>query len=356
MKDIINAYTTLGHPAAFSGIGNVARETGLSKKYVIHTLNSIPTYTIKRGGRKPKHYNPYYVWKTRKNIQIDLVDYASPKLQSIVRANNGYKYLFCVIDGFSRYAWVEPMKDKREQTCITTFNKILKDMIIKPQRVISDRGSEFTSQGFKQNLKSLNIKPIYANYKAGTVERFQRSLQSLITKYQKYSGSKKCIDKLPLILQTYNNRRHRIIAMSPTQAEQLSNKKEVIKSLKKYYQTIKQKKPKFQIGDKVRVQTQKGAFGRGYDDIFTHQIFNISNINRTVPIPMYSLTTFDGEENIIARFYADELQAVTGFPFEITNIIKRIQTSQGIIRFFVKLKVDNKYLFAWIKSSDLVET
>ena len=38
--------------------------------------------------------------------------------------NNGYKYLLVVIDIFSRYAWVEPLKDKTAKE-IDAFDKRL---------------------------------------------------------------------------------------------------------------------------------------------------------------------------------------------------------------------------------------
>ena len=40
--------------------------------------------------------------------------------------NDGYKYLLAVIDIFSRYGWVEPIKDKTAIQVISAFDKILK--------------------------------------------------------------------------------------------------------------------------------------------------------------------------------------------------------------------------------------
>ena len=39
--------------------------------------------------------------------------------------NNGYKYLLIVIDIFSQYAWVEPLKDKTASQIVNAFDKIL---------------------------------------------------------------------------------------------------------------------------------------------------------------------------------------------------------------------------------------
>ena len=40
---------------------------------------------------------------------VDLAD-----MQSLCKYNGGIKYLLCVIDFFSKYDWVVPIKDKKE--------------------------------------------------------------------------------------------------------------------------------------------------------------------------------------------------------------------------------------------------
>ena len=318
-------------------------------------LESINTYTIKREAKKPRHYNPYYVWEKRKLIQIDLIDYSSPKLKTIVSSNYGYKYLFCAIDTFTRYAWVLPMKDKTNTTCVETFNRLLLQMGTAPQRILSDSGSEFKSELFQKNLKKHRITPIFANYKAGTVERFQRTIQSLITKFQKHNNTKSFIKQLPLILKSYNSRYHRIIKMSPRDAEKIENRFKLRANLRLYYNRAVTKQSRFSIGDKVRVQRQQGKFARGYDDIFSHEIFNISEVNETLPVPMYSLTSFDGENEVRARFYGTELQKVSGEPFEIIGILKKEKATDGTIRYFAEVTVNDDKLLAWIKAADILE-
>ena len=345
MNDFALAYLTPGNPFAFSGITNLRSKF----KDVESRLESIDSYTIKREAKKPRKFNPYFVWEKRKHLQVDLIDFSAPKLKKISFANKRFRYLFCAIDGFSRFAWVVPMKNKKELTCINALNHIIEQMKIAPQRIISDRGSEFTSKGFINNLEKHGIKPIYANFKAGIVERFQRSLQSLISKYQKHYKTKNFISVLPSIVKTYNSRRHRIIGMSPEKAELDSNRDAVRTALEKYYnESYVKKQPKFSIGDKVRVQRQRGAFGRGYDDIFSDEIYNISRINITLPIPMYSLTSFDGYEEILSRFNESELQRVSGSPLKIVDIIKTEKDPSGRIRKYAQVAVNNKLLYAWV--------
>lgn len=350
----MSKYFTLGHPSAFSGIDAINRHGTLKNKNIIaKELESNETYTIKREAKRPRAYNPYYVWEKRKHLQIDLIDYSA--LKSVFNANRGFKYLFCAIDGFTRYAWVKPMKNKTDKVCVKTFNDILSEMgTPPPQRVVSDRGSEFTSELFLNNLRRLNITPVFVNYKAGIVERFQRSLQSLIAKYQHKANKKNFVDVLPLLLQTYNTRYHRTIKMPPQEAEKDINRFKIRAHLRKKFDKVKKKRPRFSIGDKVRVQKQTTKFSRGYDDIFTKQIFNVSKINYSLPIPMYSLTSFDGEEEIIANFYEQELQRVSGQPFEIRQILKKERLpGKGEFRVYAKVHINGEPFYAWIKEKHL---
>ena len=44
-----------------------------------------------------------------------------PDMQSLSKFNNGYKYLLCAIDLFSKYAWLIPLRDKNGITLILSI-------------------------------------------------------------------------------------------------------------------------------------------------------------------------------------------------------------------------------------------
>ena len=48
-------------------------------------------------------------------------------MQPLSKYNKGIKYLLCVIDFFSKYAWVIPIKDKKGTSIVNAFKKILND-------------------------------------------------------------------------------------------------------------------------------------------------------------------------------------------------------------------------------------
>ena len=45
-------------------------------------------------------------------------------MQLISKCNKGIRYLLCVIDLFSKYAWVVPLKDKKGVTIVNAFQSI----------------------------------------------------------------------------------------------------------------------------------------------------------------------------------------------------------------------------------------
>ena len=78
--------------------------------------------TIKKF-RKRKVYSSF-----RDNIWgVDLAD-----MQLLSKFNKGFRFLLCVIDIFSKYAWVIPLKDKKGISIVNAFRKILKESNRKP--------------------------------------------------------------------------------------------------------------------------------------------------------------------------------------------------------------------------------
>ena len=61
-------------------------------------------------------------------------------MQSLSRKNKGIKYLLCVIDLYSKYAFVIPLKDKKGITVTNGFNKIIKQCNREPNKIWVDQG------------------------------------------------------------------------------------------------------------------------------------------------------------------------------------------------------------------------
>ena len=69
-------------------------------------------------------------------------------MQLTSKFNKGFRFLLCVIDIFSKYAWVVPLKDKKGVSIVDAFQKILDDSNKKPNKTWVDKGSEFYNNSF----------------------------------------------------------------------------------------------------------------------------------------------------------------------------------------------------------------
>ena len=124
----------------------------------------------------------------------------------------------CVIDIFSKYACVVPLKDKKDISIVKAFQIILKQSNNrKPNKIWVDKGSEFYNASFKKWLQDNDI-VIYSTHNEGksvVAERFIRTLKSKIYKYMTSISKNVYINKLDDIVNEYNNTYHTTIKMKP---------------------------------------------------------------------------------------------------------------------------------------------
>ena len=92
----------------------------------------------------------------------------------ISKFNKGFRFLLCVIDIYSKYAWVILLKDKKGITITNTFEKILKEPNRKPSKISVDKGSEFYNRSMKSWLEKNDI---HNEGKSAVDERFIRTLK-----------------------------------------------------------------------------------------------------------------------------------------------------------------------------------
>ena len=97
--------------------------------------------------------------------------------------NKGFRFLLRVIDIFSKYAWVVPLKNKKGVRIVNAFPKILKQSTRKRNKIWVDKSSDFYNSSFKNWLQDNDI-VIYSTHneeKSVIAERFIRTLKNKIT-------------------------------------------------------------------------------------------------------------------------------------------------------------------------------
>ena len=215
------------------------------------------------------------VWGVDDTWFADLVD-----IQSFSKHNDGVKYLLNVIDVFSKYALSVPLIDKTCRNMIRTFDTIVGKR--KPSKMWVDRGGEFYNRTMDRWLEENGIER-YSTYnegKAVAVERFNRTLKTRMWKYMSanntYRYINRYIDVLDELLRKYNTSYHRSIRITPTRASDKRNESTVWNHL--YGDAADPIKPKFKVGDRVRISKKKTTFEKGYTPNWTEEVFEITHV------------------------------------------------------------------------------
>ena len=300
--DLKKFYLDPKFPGSYSGAYKFYQEVKnihpkVTLKKVNEFLKSQDAYTLHKRTRKPK-FRRTLVFKPKDLWQIDLLD-----MQKYSKENDGYRYICVIIDCFSRYVWVKPLKNKTGKATVKALALLL--MNERPKLIQADQGTEFFNRDVKRMLEAFGPKlyHTYTDKKAAIVERVQRTLRGRLGRLFTKRGNFKWIDKIDDIVTAYNNTHHSSIKMKPADVDEEHIANIFFNSLPNLKKTIK-----FSNGDRVRILIKKNQFAKEFEKSWSEEIFKIKRIQNTNPIT-YLIEDLDGED-IIGGFYTEELQAL----------------------------------------------
>ena len=245
------------------------------------------------------------------------------------------------------------MKDKKTERVSLAFDTILKKSKRKPEKLWTDKGSEFISKHFKDFLKRHNITLYHTQNeeKSSVVERWNRTMKNKMWKMFSANNNTIYWDKLDKLVDDYNNRKHSSIKMSQTEASKKENEKQVFTNLYEDEIFLKPKTPKFSIGDKVKLSKYKRrVFDKGYTPNCTEEVFMIDKINSTKPVT-YNVVDLLGEK-VEGSFYEKELQKAKQQTFRIEKVVRRDNKKKKAL---VKWKGYSDKFNSWVNFKDLVD-
>lgn len=260
--------------------------------------------------------------------------------------NRGYRFLLTIIDTFSKYAWAEALKSKTAKDVTLAMKKVFA-MGRKPKNLQTDDGKEFFNTQFQGLMKENNINhySTFSVLKASIVERFNRTLKQMMWKEFSYHGSYKWIDNFKSLIKQYNNNYHRTIKMRPNEVNK-TNEENLLKTCYNHLKIFN--KPKFKVGDNVRISKYKHVFEKGYTPNWTTEIFKISQVRNTNPTT-YLLEDFQG--NVIkGGFYENELLKTK---YTDVYLVEKVLKRKGDKAFVKWLGFPNEHN-SWIKIDDIL--
>ena len=237
-------------------------------------------------------------------------------MQAFFKFNRGVRYLLAVIDIFSKYGWLIPLKDKTGKSVASASKTIFEER--KPEKMRVDKGKEFYNKDVKDLIELYSTEN---EEKSSVVQRWIRTIKEKMWKYFLAKSTNVYMNVLSDLVKEYNNTRHSSIKMTPVKASKKENELTVWRNLYPEHLEIHDIKPKFYFGDKVRISKKKKTFEKGYTTRWTEEIFTTVEVKHTSPIT-YKIADLNGEE-IKGTFYEPELQKTSQELFRIEKVIKR---------------------------------
>lgn len=322
-------YYDVGHHAGLSSVSKLhaaasLKLPGLTREQVDEWLRGETVHTLHRQARRNFPRNPVVAHCIGEWCQSDLVD-----MQAYSKTNKGYKYILTFIDVFSKRATAVPVKSKSMHQVAAALERILAQFVC--FNLLVDRGKEFKNSAVHAVMEKHGIRLKFSYntaIKASVCERFNRTLRTKMHKYFTYKGTRRYVDVLQSLLDSYNHSYHRSIGMRPVDVTPensaivfqrlygCSNEREMILS-------GPQEKQKFKEGDVVRVRYHLQPMDKSYFPLFTDQTFTVATVIRDYPHFTYKLRNW--RDKVLERkFYDHDLFRVSGdVRYRIEKVLKR---------------------------------
>lgn len=280
----------------------------LKRPEIVNFLRKQDGHSLFRHARWVFPRNRVYSAGPRYLAHADLIDLSHKK-----KSNYGFSYILVCIDCFTRYAFVEALRSKSGLDVSRGLAKIFARSG-RYLRLCVDRATEFYNDHTYRVLghyKTLMYSP-KASQKVSLAERFVRTFRRVLAAKMQQNKTKRWASSkmLAQVLNTYLNRRHRMIGMSPRQAENPRNLERLCRVNFAHMNGTRRQKPKFELDECVRLQKPKLPFRKGFYETYSRKRYRIMAIDQDYPIPMYTLSEILRNGTlvpIVGKFYAHNL-------------------------------------------------
>lgn len=337
-------YYSANNPGSLGGVMKLWNE---AKKHqpklriedVKNWLSGEDTYTLFRKAKRKFPRLKILVDRLDEQWQADLMD-----MSWFSKENDDVKYLLVVVDVFSRFAWVECLRNKNGRTVSAALRKIFSKGR-KPEKLQTDQGKEFLNRFFRELMQEMKINHFTSTddqIKCAIVERLNRTLRARIYRFIFFTNSNRYVDSIDDIVEGYNESFHRSIKTTPSEVSDETfflNEQEKVENLGR----------PLKKGDLVRIQRKKGSFEKGATSNWKNEIFRITKIKRAPNTFIYRLEDLMGEPITSVHYPSEVMKVIEPKLYKIERIIKsRINPRTKQKELFVKWLGYSDKFNSWI--------
>jgi hypothetical protein len=130
--------------------------------------------------QKVKHPNWKYDTESRPHLpvrkgQLVSVDFYGP----LPQGRGGVRYLFVCLDVFTKFIKMYPLKSATTKACLHRLSEDYVPHVVKPETILSDHGTQYTSSHWANGLNKLGIKVRFSpirNPQSNPSERYMREI------------------------------------------------------------------------------------------------------------------------------------------------------------------------------------
>lgn len=244
-----------------------------------------------RSARKNFKRRSYVMRGVDDTFQADLIE-----MIPYAKENKNHKYILLVIDTFSKFIWVRPLKNKTGLDTTKAMKSIYEKSKRIPKCLQTDMGKEFYNSHFKRlmNHHNINHYSSYSLLKASIAERANRTILTKLWKEFAMQGNHKWLNTLQKIVAQYTHTKHRTIKQSPASINK-ENENKILSTVYKKNRTLTLvSKNKFKLNDIVRISRYKSVFDKSYLMNWSMELFHIDRILSTEPTT-YLLKDMNGQ-------------------------------------------------------------
>ena len=233
-------------------------------------------------------YNSFIADHAKQEYQIDLM------FQNY-DADDEYKIGLLMIDIFSKYITIIPIKTKQPEDVLQALKDGFDNMGGKPEAIYSDDEGSFNSKALQKYFRENNIHHIVTRGHAPYAERGIRTMRAIMDRRLERNPGEPwySVKILSNSLVNYNYRMvHSVTKMTPNKAREPKSRLDVKLNLE-MHRKHKRIYPDVKVGDKVRIYTKKPNFSKERVPVWSQNTYEVERIEEKNNQDFYYVTGRD---------------------------------------------------------------
>ena len=225
------------------------------------------------------HLGHIVAFRINEILQIDIYD-----VSRFESSNKKFKYMFAVVDVFTRFAYIVPLKNKDIESTTKALEEVINYNKAPPNLIMSDNDSSFLGSEFQKLLVKYDIhhdpNAVGDHNSLGIIDNFAKRIKRILTAHFLQTKKKNWIDIIQKVVKTYNSSPHSALgSFSPSEVMSNDNQ-ELIDNLvliNTYKSQENATTTDLILGDSVRIKIA-GDFRKGTDPRYGGKVHIVKEI------------------------------------------------------------------------------